>query len=150
MKYKFYMQECDSKGTLLAGSTKKDLEVDFGSLRYSAMEGIETIGKPKNISTESYADSDRLRVYMPDEIVNEATKITFKCYFIGDTCMSDYYKFTEYIRNGFHRYWDNLRKKWFAFYCEEEIRVTSSKMYGTKYLEVTYTLNNIFGKTFDI
>lgn len=150
MRFKFYMQECDSKGVILAGSTRKDLEVDFGCLRYSSMTGIETIGKPKNISTESYADSDRLRVYMPDEIVNEATKITFKCFFIGDNCEDDYETFTEYIRKGFHRYWDTARNKWFAFYCEEEIGVTSSKMYGTKYLEVTYTLNNIFGKTFDI
>lgn len=150
MKYKFYMQECDSKGVLLAGSTKKDLEVDFSGLKYSSMSGIETIGKAKNIATETFADSNRVKVYVPENITNEATKITFKCYFIGDNCMQVFDAFNEYIRKGFHRYWDTARNKWFAFYCDDEIKASTHNWKGEDYIEVSYSLSNIFGRTFDV
>ena len=150
MNYKFYMQECDKEGNLLAGSTKKDLEVDFEGLRYASMDGILTIGKPKNITTETFTDSQRQRVWIPEEITNEATKINFKCYFFGDNCEDTFTAFSDYIRKGFRRYWDTARKRWFAFYCGEEIKVTSSMMKGKKYLEATFILNNIFGRTFNV
>ena len=51
---------------------------DYVGLRYLKAEGMNTIGKSKNIYTEQYADSDRLRVYLPPDgnYANEATVVT--------------------------------------------------------------------------
>ena len=73
------MQQVDND-QLVVG-TRKDLEVDFDGLRYSAAKGINTIGKAR-IFTEKYADSDRMRVYVPKEVTNDPTTITFTFYFL--------------------------------------------------------------------
>ena len=51
--YKFYMVACDNKGNPIVGAQTMDLEKDFEGLKYSSMEGIETIGAAKNIYSES-------------------------------------------------------------------------------------------------
>lgn len=164
-QYKFYMIACDKNGTVTQGS-EKDLETDFNDLVYSKCEGLDTIGAAKNIYEEKYADSDNIRVYMPvktdekgntltDEqgnplfdIKNEPTIIKLTLFFVGANRITNRDTFNEYIRNGFHQYWDTARKKTFQFYVTKELPVGEEKWYGsTPYLKCEYTLNNIHGKT---
>lgn len=149
-EYKFYMQECDKKGNLLEGTTPKNLESDFEGLRYSQMDGIEAIGEPKNIYTEEFADSHRLRTYIPQNIKNKNTSITFTCYIFGEDRHSVYDAFNEYIRKGYHRYWDDARNKYFVFFVDKAIKPEEDEWEGIGYLKVSYTLTNIYGRTFDI
>ena len=149
--YEFYMQECDKEGNILAGSTKKSLERDFQGLRYSKIDGIEALGAPKNVYSESFADSDRLRVYAPKEVKHKETTVTLTLYFVGDNRFESLDAFNAYIGSGFHRYWDTARNKWFAFYIKDELKPAESRWYGsTPYLRMEYKLTNIFGRTFDV
>lgn len=156
-QYKFYMIACDKDGNVTQ-STEKDLETDFNGLVYSKCEGLDTIGAAKNIYEEKYADSDSIRVYMPvitDEngntifdIKNEPTTIKLTLFFVGENRYSVRDDFNTYIRNGFHKYWDNARRRRFQFYVSKELPIGEEKWYGsTPYLKCEYTLNNIHGKT---
>jgi hypothetical protein len=150
-EYKFYMQECDKEGNILVGTSPKDLEVDFAGLRYKECKGLNTIGAA-NVYTESYADSNRLRVHVPSNLTNKATTVTLSLYFIGEDRYKVYDAFNEYLRNSpYHIYYDTARKKRFAFFVKEEISPSVSQWYGsTPYIEVSYKLSNIFGRTFDV
>ena len=150
--YKFYMQQVTKRDDAweLVPNTRKDLEVDFSALRYSKAEGINNIGKPR-VYTETYADSDRLRVYVPEVVTNEATKVTFTFYFFGDNRQTIFDEFNEYIRNGVHRYWDTARNKYFDFILADEVNISGEKWYGaTPYFEVKYAVQNLNGRTFDV
>lgn len=155
--YKFYLQECDSKGELLEGSSNMSIEQDFntsdgkGWLRYSRIDGIEAMGAPKNVYSETYADADRLRVYAPKDVKNKETTVTLTLYFLGEKRFEVLDAFNAYIKGGFHRYWDTARNKWFAFYIKDELKPAESMWYGsTPYLRMDYKLVNIFGRTFDV
>lgn len=149
--YNFYMQECDSKGNTLVGTSPKNLEQDFQGLRYSRIEGIETLGSPRNVYAESYADADRLRVYAPKEVKHKETNVTLTLYFVGEGRFNTLDAFNAYIKGGFHRYWDDARNKWFAFYIKDELKPAESQWHGsTPYLKMDYKLVNIFGRTFDV
>lgn len=152
-EYDFYFQKVekmDGKWELVP-DTQKNLEVDFnGCIRYSKAEGINTIGKAK-IYTESYSDSDEIRVYVPEDIANESTKVTFTLYFFGEQRYEAYNEFNDYIRNGVHRYWDTARNRYFHFVVDDEIKISSEQWYGyMPYLEVKYSVKNLNGKTFEV
>lgn len=154
--YEFYMQECDKEGKVLAGSSPLNIEVDFKMedgtcVRYSKIDGIEALGAPKNVYSESYADADRLRVYAPTEVKHKETTVTLTLYFMGAERHKLLDTFNAYIKGGFHRYWDTARNKWFAFYVKDELKPAESMWYGaTPYLRMDYELTNIFGRTFDV
>lgn len=146
--YKFYMQE------LLDGAlvpyTRKDLENDFDGLRYARAKGINTIGKAR-IYTEKYADSNTMRVYVPENLTNEPTTITFTFYFFGANRQAVFDAFNEYVRNGVHRYWDTARNKYFDFVVEETIQIGEEQWYGdVPYFSVDYKVQNIYGRTYDV
>lgn len=149
-KYKIYMQEVDNSGNLKE-NTLKDLEDDFDGLRYSKCEGLNTIGAPKNVYEETYSDANRLRVYLPEEVKNAATTISLTLFFVGDNRYATKDAFDAYISKGLHKYWDTCRKKWFIFYVKDEIKPATEELYGsTPFLKYTYTLQNIYGKTFNV
>lgn len=154
--YEFYMQECDKRGVVLAGSEAKSIERDFGLsdgsvIRYSRLDGIEELGTPKNVYSESYADADRLRVYAPKDVKHKATTVTLTLFFVGDSRYKLLDEFNAYVKSGFHRYWDTARGKWFAFYVGGELKPAVQMWYGSvPYLKMDYKLTNIFGRTFDI
>ena len=149
-KYNFYMQQCDKDGNLINLITLKNLEQDFVGLRYSSIEGMESFGKPKNIEVETYADSEKDRVYVPEKVNLESTKVTLNLYFIGEKRFEAYNKFVEYIKNGFHRYWDDARNRYFVFYFNNAVTLEDSNWKGIGYFKVAFTLSNIFGQTFPL
>lgn len=148
--YKFYLVKCDKYGVPIEGATEYSIEDEFDGLKYSRMDGIETIGAAKNIYSESFADSDRLRVYIPSEVKHKETEITFTVYFVGENRYKTYDAFNAYIKEGFHRYRDTARNKWFAFYIKSELKPAEDVWYGSMpFLKMEYKLSNIFGRTFD-
>ena len=67
---------------------------------------------------------------------------------LGMTSKEVMEKFNEYVRNGFHKYWDTARKKAFVFCIEDEISVSNELWYGsTPYIKCDYKLKNVSGKT---
>ena len=150
--YKFYMVACDNKGNPIDGAQTMDLEKDFNGLKYSSMEGIETIGAAKNIYSESYSDSDRLRVYVPDNLTHKPTTVTLTLYFVGENRYNVYDSFNTYLKGSkYHIYYDTARKKKLIFFVKDGISVGESQWFGsTPYIQVEYKLSNIFGRTFDV
>ena len=147
----FYMQATDGKGKPLAGAPIKDLESDFEGLLYSKAKGLNDKGKIKNSYSENYADSDRLRVYFPEEPTREATTVTFTFIFTGENRYAVFDAFVKYVSGGFRAFWDTKRKKRLVFYAPEDVKVAEEKWYGlTPYLSLDLKVQNIFGRTFDV
>ena len=146
-KYTHYIQRVDVTTDQL-----HDLEDFFPGLLYEKLEGLFNVGKSKNIYIEEYADSDRKRVYLPEEdnYTNEGTTMKLTVLIVGDvqTRLSTLNEFTEYIRKGVHRYWDTARYREFHFVVTDEIKVSEERWHGsTPYIEVEVPMQNIYGKT---
>lgn len=148
---KFYMQECDKNG-LLIEDTLKDLEVDFEGLRYIQAKGISDIGKVKNIYTETYSDSEKLRVWHPSEagesVTHEATTITLELIFVGENRREVYESFNEFIYGGYRVFWDTLRRRKFVFVVMDSTEPTEDVLKGgLHYMRCSWKLQNLKGKT---
>ena len=147
-QYRHYMQRTD-----VANAPIKDIEADFEGLVYLKMDGLNTIGESKTTYIEDYADADTVRLYVPNTFsayTNKNTTINLTVIFVGtDSARSTTFKnFTEYIREGVHRYWDDARKRRFSFVVKDEIKVSEEKWHGANpYIEVTFPLTNLNGKT---
>ena len=150
--YKFYMQACDSLGNIIGNEPLKDIENDFKGLKYKECKGLETIGEVKNIYTESYADSDRLRVHSPENVTYKPTTVTLSLYFTGDNRYDTFNEFNAYLRSSsFFVYYDTARRKKLTFFVKDGISVSDSRWHGSiPYIQVDYKLSNIFGKTEDM
>lgn len=150
--YKFYIQrvEKDADGVYqMVAGTKKSLEDDFDGLKYSKLDGIYTIGKPKNIYTEKYADGDKLRVFTPKFASNDATTLTLTLYFFGENRNRVYENLMYELRQGVHRYWDTARKCWFDFILLDAVKPTDENWYkGKSYFKVDLKMQNIYGETY--
>lgn len=148
--YKFYMQEC-TKDYVPIDGTLKDLEKDFTSLRYSKCVGLDDYGKPKNVYTEQYADSNELRVWIPDEITREATIVKFTFYFIGEERKATFHSFMAYLYDGIHAYWDDCRNRKFYFVLTDKVAISDEMLYGDKpYFKVELTVQNLKGNTEEV
>lgn len=159
-KYQFYMQACDINGNKKIAPENYpeedrklieeaiDLEDYFKGLLYIKCVGLNSIGKVKNIYTETYSDADRLRVFMPQEVKNEETVVTLILVFVGEKRNEVRDNFNEYIRQGFHKYWDTARNKEFVFFVQDELPIGEEMWHGSKpYLKCEYKLRNVKGKT---
>lgn len=147
-QYTHHMERVDITDSL----GQIDIEEHFSGLLYMRAEGMNDIGKSKNVYTETYADSDRLRVFLPNDGVyaNEATKITMHFLVVGDaeTRQSTIADFYEYVRIGVHRYWDDARNLEFDFVVQDEIKVSDERWHGSNpYVEIAVVLQNLNGKT---
>lgn len=148
--YKFYIQQINKDGSIPIGSIAKDLEVDFDGLRYKECKGLNTVGKPR-VYTETYADSDRLRSYIPETPLFDATEIELTLYFTGENRQASFDAFNEFILGGYRKYWDTARNKAFDFFVKDKVEISKEQWYGSMpYFEVTYKLQNLNGKTTDV
>ena len=156
-QYNHYMQRID-----IRGQSEINIEDAFPGLFYMKATGMNDIGKPKNVYTEHYADSDRIRVYLPkrningrqvadtDAITNEPTKIEMTFLIIGDVSsrQETLRLFSDYVRTGILRYRDDARNRQFEFVVTEEIKVSDERWHGSQpYVEITIPMQNINGKT---
>ena len=146
-QYKHYMQRID-----VASQQVIDIEEEFVGLLYEQAEGLNNIGKTKNVYTEEYADSDRKRFFLPPDgnYANEGTKITMKFLVVGNPVdrQNTIDRFYEYVRKGVHRYWDTARNREFEFIVQDEIKQSDERWHGSQpYVEITVTMQNLNGST---
>lgn len=146
-QYTHYMQRTD-----VVGYNIIDIEEQFDGLLYMRAEGMNDIGKSKNVYTEGYADSDRLRVHLPPDgnYTNEATKITMHFLVVGTASQrqTTIKNFRDYVREGIHRYWDDARNLEFDFIVQDEIKVSDERWHGSSpYVEIQVPMQNLNGKT---
>lgn len=157
-QYNHYMQRID----ITESSVNIEEDSRFVGLLYMKAEGMNDVGKAKNIYTETYADSDRLRVSLPKhrqnnigvhsvtDIANEATKITMHFLVVGTESQrqTTIKNFRDYVRVGIHRYWDDARNLEFDFIVTEEFKVSDERWHGSSpYVEIAVTMQNLNGKT---
>lgn len=142
--YKFYMQRVDTEEV----SPVKDLEEDFPGLNYISCGGLSDKGKPKNYYTEEYADSDELRVYIPEKVCRESTKITLTLLFKGADRREVYDSFYDYVSLGKFHYWDTARRRRATVILDSAVEIDEDFFKGgVPYLMVEFQFTNVFGDT---
>jgi hypothetical protein len=103
------------------------------------------------VHTESYADSDELRVWQGDTVAREATTITLDLYFIGSNRQDVYEDFYQYISNGKVYYWDNMRKKQAYMIFKDALKVREDVYKGsTPYIRADFKFQNVWGACKDV
>ena len=161
MNYKFYIQKYgrkywdknksqyveEAKGELI------DIEAKF-KCKYVKFEGLSETGKVKNIYTETYAESEELRMYIPDEVLYDNTDISltllFSPYSENDSDVQDNERaFFEYVSGHKIEYHDTFRNRYVSLLLLNKPEVVSEVLYGgSRYREVKYTFKNIYGRSF--
>ena len=161
MKYKFYIQKYgrkywdknksqyveEAKGELI------DIEAQF-KCKYVKFEGLSETGKVKNIYTETYAETEELRMYIPDEVLYENTDMSltllFSPYSTNDSDVQDNERaFFEYVSGHKIEYHDTFRNRYVSLLLINKPEVVGEVLYGgSRYREVKYTFKNIYGRSF--
>ena len=153
VNYKFYVQPCDKYGDIIEGSSEKSIEEDFnvegGFVRYKECKGLNTIGSAV-VYTESYADSERLRVHVPSNLVHKPTTVTLTLYFIGENRHNVYEEFYKYVSNGKILYHDTKRKKYAYLILIEATSPKEDNYKGSlDYTVVDFKFQNLWGECKD-
>ena len=161
MSYKFYIQKYsrkhwnketsqydeETKGELI------DIEAQF-KCKYVKFEGLSETGKVKNIYTETYAETEELRVYIPDEVLYENTDLSLTLLFAPDSTndsdvQNNERAFFEYISGHKIEYHDTFRNRYVSLLLLNKPEVIGEVLYGgSRYREVKYTFKNIYGRSF--
>ena len=161
MNYNFYIQKYgrkywdknksqyveEAKGELI------DIEAQF-KCKYVKFEGLSETGKVKNVYTETYAETEELRTYIPDDVLYENTDMSltllFSPYSENDSDVQDNERaFFEYISGHKIEYHDTFRNRYVSLLLLNKPEVVGEVLYGgSRYREVKYTFKNIYGRSF--
>ena len=161
MSYKFYIQkysrkywnkeegkyEEESLGSLV------DIE-EFFKCKYVKFEGLSENGKVKNLYSESYAETEELRIFTPDDILYENTDLALTLLFAptssSDIDVQDNERaFFEYVSGRKIEYHDTFRNRYVSLILINKPEVVGEVLYGgSRYREVKYTFKNIYGRSF--
>lgn len=145
MDYKFYIAKKE-KGQTIYGDYVS-IEDYFDGVKYKSCEGLDDVGEPKNIYTETYAESETIRVWLPDEVVFENTDIEFEFLFVGDDCHDKYMEFRDYVSNCFVKYYDTYRNLEVEMILTNSTSPSEIRLYGEdKYILASFKFKNIGGK----
>lgn len=142
--YKFYMSR------FIDGSWETDISLEdyFDGMRYSRCEGLSSKGKIKNIYTESYAEHDGVRLFIPENPRRESTDVVFTFLFTGDSRRDVYDSFVEWLSGYRVRYWDTCRNRELEFILIEAIEPDQDMLYGSiPYISAEFKCKNIKGST---
>ena len=161
MGYKFYIQKYSRKHWN-KDTSQYDKE-DIGELidieeqfkcKYVKFEGLSETGKVKNIYTETYAETEELRMYIPDEVLYDNTDMSltllFSPYSENDSDVQDNERaFFEYVSGHKIEYHDTFRNRYVSLLLLNKPEVVGEVLYGgSRYREVKYTFKNIYGRSF--
>lgn len=110
--------------------------------------GIMSAGRPKNVVTESYADSAGLRSYMPDAVLNGDTEVTLRVLLCSEGT-GDMYSKHDALTAAFSGrrvwYWDTVRLRKVLLVLDSETLTEESYKGSVPYLSVTYRFRNVNG-----
>lgn len=166
---KFYIRKYarnSETGEFEARGEARDLERDFPLLRYKSCAGLNLYGDAQ-VYTETYAEDEQTQTYVPDEAVRKQTEITLTLYFFGsapgksvmdgmdeqtlvDNAQKAYDEFFMFIDGGYCCYWDTVRKKKVMMYRQGAPTVTTDKVYGVPYKQVSIKFKNVYGHSFPL
>ena len=161
MNYNFYIQrygrkfwnkeankyDDEAKGEII------DIEEHF-KCKYVKFEGLSETGKVKNVYTETYAETEELRVYMPDEVLYENTELSLTLLFAPSSnnendVQDNERSFFEYVSGHKIEYHDTFRNRYVSLLLINKPEVVGEVLYGgSRYREVKYTFKNIYGRSF--
>lgn len=142
--YKFYM----SRWVGNKWEADTDLEATFQGMKYVSCEGLSNYGKIKNIYTETYAETDELRVYMPENVARENTDIEFVFGFEKENRRDTYDSFVSWISGKKLRYWDTCRNREVEMILVEKVEVDEDYLIGSSpFITVQFTFKNLNGQT---
>ena len=161
MNYNFYIQRYSrkhwNKETSQYDEEEKgeliDIEEQF-KCKYVRFEGLSETGKVKNIYTETYAETEELRMYIPDEVLYDNTEISLTLLFAPDTendsdVQDNERAFFEYVSGHKIEYHDTFRNRYVSLLLLNKPEVVGEVLYGgSRYREVKYTFKNIYGRSF--
>jgi hypothetical protein len=120
------------------------------TLMYRRCSGLEDFGKVKNIYTETYADSDTVRVDFPTTITREATTITLNLIIRRNPSIengdNDVSTVVGLVSGNYPVVlWDNIRRKMSVMTLVNAVEVKEDKYKGMKYVEIELKFNNLYG-----
>ena len=161
MNYKFYIQRYsrkyldknksqyveEAKGELI------DIEAQF-KCKYVKFEGLSETGKVKNVYTETYAETEDLRTYIPNDVLYENTDLSLTLLFApsstNDNDVQDNERaFFEYVSGHKIEYHDTFRNRYVSLLLINKPEVVGEVLYGgSRYREVKYTFKNLYGRSF--
>ena len=144
--YKFYMSRHinDEEGW----EAEVELTEKFKGLIFCQIEGVMDFGAIKNIYTESFAESDTLRVYLPEKVTRKSTDIKLTVVFSDKDRRDVYDSFVEFISGKIIKYWDNVRNREVILLQTDKIEVDEDIIYGSApYIAVEFPFKNIKGET---
>lgn len=157
-----YIRDSDD-GVWKLNGVRKSLEDDFGHCRYKSMSGLNSRGKQKGVYTESYPESNALRVHVEPNAYREATTCTLTVYFFGSDpslpttlsaveqvkVMEDgWHSLFDWMEGGLLLWYDEYRQRKALLYVSEAVEPSSDVVKNVPYLQCAVKLNNVFGKTF--
>ena len=89
-----------------------DIQRIFVSLCVTDVSGIETLGKAKNIISETYAESSSMRVYVPPTVTFDTSTVTIEVAFLGDNAEEEQIMFNNFlVSNPLFVYFDTYRRR---------------------------------------
>lgn len=142
--YKFYISRYVSN----VWEEDTDIESAFSGLHYAKCDGLSSYGKIKNIYTESYAETDELRVYLPENVARENTDIEFEFVFIGNGRRDVYHSFVEWLSGYKLKYWDTCRNREVEMILIDSISPSTDELYGSQpFIRCKFKFKNIKGET---
>lgn len=157
-----YIRDSDD-GVWKLDGVRKSLEDDFGHCRYKSMSGLNSRGKQKGVYTESYPESNALRVHVEPNAYREATTCTLTLYFFGSDpslpttlsaveqvkVMEDgWHSLFDWMEGGLLLWYDEYRQRKALLYVSEAVEPSSDVVKNVPYLQCAVKLGNGFGKTF--
>lgn len=138
----FFMQRVD-----IQNQPVKNLEEDFPGLKYKEFKGLEKYGKNKGIYTETFAETDEVKVWIHPYPIRENIELTLTLVFIGSSRRATYHRFVNYISDGKIKYWDNVRKREVTFVLIEAIEPeTDTLIGGADYIQASFKLTCLNGQ----
>lgn len=146
MKYFFYISR------FVDGEWETDTDIieNFPGMVYLSAKNLNSYGKVKNIYTESYAESDELRAYIPTNPKRDNPDIELEFGFI-DTINNErrdtFMQFVDWLTGHKLRYWDTCRRLRVEMVLIDKIDLTDDYLYGsTPFLTATFKFKNLYGK----
>ena len=143
-KYKFYMSR------FIDGSWESEVSLEdyFDGLVYLSCIGLSNFGKPKNIYSESFAEVEDLRLYIPETVVRENTDIEFEFGFKKANRRDTYHSFVDWITGHKIKYWDTARNREVEMILMEKIEVDDDLLKGdSPYIVVPFKFKNLKGSS---
>ena len=163
-EFKIQRYEKNADGIYVSQGAVKDLENDFGFIRYKSLSGINSRGEIKTCYEESYPESEAIRLYQAPEVVHGQITSVLALYVFGanpgvptlldnatliSNAINSWQQFCEYIENGLILWTDNARGRKALFYKTDAVDPKSDVIKGgIPYLHCEIKLKNVFGTTF--